>query len=112
VALKAFFRRILVRAPRGERIELKPAEQAVLAHLLRSGTASPAGIAAVVSGMEFVMPGNPVEIIGDLVSKGLAENRFDLSADSPEVAYLPTPKAQRLKGLLSENPRTVMDFWV
>jgi len=112
MGLRDFIRRIRTRPPSGERVELKPAEQVVLAHLLRFDPATVAEIRTVIEAMDLAVPPDANEVLTALLVQALAEARPQPKQGSGGAAYVPTAKGRRLTGRLPQQPRTVTDFWI
>ena len=112
MGLREFIQRIRTRPPSGERVELKPAEQVVLAHLLRFDTSTILEIRPVIEAMSLAAPPDASDVMTALVAQGLTEARLRPEQGSGAVAYVPTAKGRRLKGRLPQEPRTVTDFWI
>jgi hypothetical protein len=102
-------RRVLVRPPAGEKVELKPLEQACLARLIAGGGATAAGLQPEVDARSPVLRQDAMEVLAGLVSKGLAEARLRPDGDA---LFVPTAKGMRLRGRLPPDPSTVTDFWL
>lgn len=112
MGLRSFLRHLRTRPPAGEKVELKPLEQVVLAHLIRAGLLSIEDVRSLIESRTPVLVPGPEEVLAPLVRQGLAEARGDPQDGSGPPNYVPTPKASRLEGRIPEDPRTVTDFWV
>jgi hypothetical protein len=107
--LSRFVRRLLVRPPAGEKVELKPVEQACLARIIATSGATAAGLQPEVDARSPVLRQDAAEVVAGLISKGLVEARLRPDGDALFVA---SAKGMKLRGRLPPEPSTVTDFWL
>jgi hypothetical protein len=112
MGLVSFLRRLRKRPPSGIRVELKPLEQVVLAHLIRSGGAGDTAVQGAIDERRPALPRSARDVMAPLLEQGLAEARLRPDAETSEAVYVPTAKGMRLKNRLPQNPTTVTDFWI
>jgi hypothetical protein len=110
MGLRELLRRIRVRPPSGESVELRPADQVALAHLLRFESASLDTMRRVLEGRGWAMTPEAGEVMERLTGLGLAEARYRPEAEG--VAFVITAKARRLEGRIPGEPQTVTEFWL
>jgi hypothetical protein len=112
LSLISILRRLHTRPPSGEKVELKPMEQVVLALLIRAGSASAEAVQAEIDGRWPVLAQTAGEVMSALVRQDLAEARIALDEGCGSPRYVPTTKARRLRKVLPPNPSTVTEFWL
>jgi hypothetical protein len=110
MGLRDILRRIRRRPPSGESVELRPADQVALAHLLRFESASLETIGTVLEGRGWAVTPDAGEAMTRLVAFGLAEARYQ--PEGGGAVFVVTAKARRLAGRIPGEPRTVTEFWL
>jgi hypothetical protein len=112
MSLADFLKRLRTRGPSGERVELKPLEQVLLAYLIEHGSATSAQLQAAIEVRRPVLEQTSSDVASALIAQGLAGMRFDLEGADTRSVFVPTAKGMRLRKALPANPTTVTDFWL
>jgi hypothetical protein len=109
VDVSAFIRRLRTRPPSGEKVELKPLEQAALALVIRTGGASTRVLQVEVDARSPVLRYQAAGVVDALMRHRLVEAR--LQPDG-ETVFVPTARGLRLRKRLPDDPKSVTDFWL
>jgi hypothetical protein len=112
VSLISVLKRLRTRPPSGDKVELKPMEQVVLALLIRAGSAGPEAVQAEIDGRRPVLAQTAAEMMSALLRQDLAEARIAPDEDSGSTLYVATARGRRLRKVLPPNPSTVTEFWL